>query len=94
MYIVAIAWMYVVLMMSVAEAFSPTGTGLGAVITFVLYGLAPLSVVMYLLGTPARKAARLRDEAGQPAAATQMSTSPDGGRHATGEAVAPEREEP
>lgn len=55
MYIVVIAWLYVVLMMSVAEATNTTGTVLGAVITFVMYGLAPLSIVVYIMGTPARK---------------------------------------
>ena len=34
MYLVAIAWMYVVLMMSVAEATNANGTVLGAIVTF------------------------------------------------------------
>jgi mannose/fructose/N-acetylgalactosamine-specific phosphotransferase system component IID len=38
MYVVAIAWLYVVLLMAVAEALSSQGTVLGAVFTFVLYG--------------------------------------------------------
>ncbi|MFY9514229.1 MAG: hypothetical protein WAQ05_24965, partial [Rubrivivax sp.] len=63
MYIVAIAWMYVVLMMSVAEATAPQGSVLGAVITFVLYGVLPLGIVMYILGTPGRRRARQRAEA-------------------------------
>ena len=58
MYLVAIAWMYVVLMMAVAEATNSNGTVLGALITFVLYGVLPLSIVMYLLRTPARNQAR------------------------------------
>ena len=57
MYLVVIAWLYVVLMAAVAEATSPMGTVLGAVITFVLYGLLPLSIVVYILGTPGRKRA-------------------------------------
>ncbi|WP_347612741.1 hypothetical protein, partial [Comamonas thiooxydans] len=55
MYLIAIAWMYVVVMMTIAEAASPGGTLLGAFFTFVLYGLLPLSIVLYILGTPARK---------------------------------------
>ena len=91
MYLVAIAWIYVVLMMAVAEALSSQGTVLGAVITFVLYGVLPLSVVLYLMGTPARargarRAARRRRGARQRA--------PDGGGHAAGDAVAAERKEP
>lgn len=57
MYLVVIAWLYVVLMAAVVEATSDVGTVLGAVITFVLYGLLPLSIVVYILGTPGRKRA-------------------------------------
>ena len=42
MYLIVIAWTYVTLMMAVAEATSPLGTVLGAVITFALYGLLPV----------------------------------------------------
>ena len=57
MYLVLIAWLYVTLMMAVAEATSPMGTVLGAVMTFVLYGLLPMGIVGYILGTPSRKRA-------------------------------------
>ncbi len=57
MYLVVIAWLYVVLMAAVAEAVSSTGTVLGAVITFLLYGLLPLGIVVYIIGTPGRKRA-------------------------------------
>jgi len=64
MYLVAIAWIYVVLMMAVAEATSPQGTVLGAFFTFMLYGALPLSIVMYLLRTPhRRRMRRAREEA-------------------------------
>ena len=63
MWIVAIAWIYVALMMALAEATSPQGTVLGAVITFVFYGVAPTALVMYLLGTPGRRRARRQAEA-------------------------------
>ena len=88
MYLVAIAWGYVVLMMAVAEATSPNGTVLGAVFTFLLYGALPLSIVMYVLGTPMRRRARRAAEA---SAAT---VEPDGRDHAPGDAVAAERKEP
>lgn len=55
MYLVVIAWIYVALMMAVAEATNTTGTLLGAVITFVLYGAAPVSLVVYLMGSPSRR---------------------------------------
>ena len=43
MYLVVIAWLYVTLMMAVAEATNTTGSILGAIITFVLYGLLPMA---------------------------------------------------
>ena len=73
MYLIAIAWMYVVLMMAVAEATSPQGTVIGAFFTFLLYGLLPLSILLYILGTPARKrrlrAAEAAEDAARAAAA-------------------------
>lgn len=80
MYLIAIAWGYVVLMMSVAEAASPSGTLLGAIATFLLYGVLPLSIVLYILGTPGRKRARLAREAAAEQAA--HSGEPDAGSHA------------
>ncbi len=93
MYLVAIAWMYVVLMMAVAEATNSNGTVLGALITFVLYGVLPLSIVMYLLRTPARNQAR-RLAAEAESAAASSTDAPDGSGHAAGDAVAAERKEP
>lgn len=83
MYLTVIAWLYVVLMMSVAEAASPQGTVLGALITFALYGLLPLSIVIYIMGTPARRRARRAEEDRQ-AQQTQPESSaqPDAGGHA------------
>jgi membrane protein implicated in regulation of membrane protease activity len=92
MYLVAIAWGYVVLMMAAAEATGPNGTLLGAVITFVMYGVLPLSIVLYVLGTPARRRALRQAEAAQGASAAPV--QPDGSDHAAGDAVAPERKEP
>lgn len=68
MYLVVITWLYVTLMMAVAEATSSTGSLMGAVVTFVLYGLLPAGIVAYILGTPARKRAiKAREEAQQAA---------------------------
>jgi len=95
MYLVAIAWMYVVLMMSLVEATSANGTWLGAIFTFVLYGALPLSIVLYILGTPARRRARHQAQTAE-ANATATDTSglqPDGRLHAAGDAVAAERKE-
>ncbi len=63
MYLVVIAWIYVVLMMSIAEATNSNGTLLGASITFVLYGVGPVALLVYLMGTPARRKAIKKREA-------------------------------
>jgi hypothetical protein len=63
MYIVPLAWLYVALMMAVAEATSSQGTVLGACITFVLYGLMPIGLLLYFMGTPGRRRQRLAREA-------------------------------
>ena len=70
MYVVAIGWMYVVVMAAVAEGMSPQGTLLGALMTFIGWGLLPCALVLYILGTPARKR-RLRDLEARQAQAAQ-----------------------
>lgn len=104
--IVVIAWLYVVLMMAVAEGMSTQGSVLGAIITFLLYGALPIALVVYVMATPARKRARrareaaedaaAREAAGQPSApAAPGSDAPDQcGEAAAGGAVATERKEP
>jgi hypothetical protein len=89
MYLVAIAWMYVALMMAVAEATASNGTVLGAIVTFVLYGLVPISIVMYLLATPSRNRARKARERAEWVAqqnAMAQSGQPDASGHTPGAA--------
>ncbi|MFN3617956.1 MAG: hypothetical protein ACK4K3_09490 [Aquabacterium sp.] len=104
MWIVAIAWMYVAIMMTLAEATHPQGTILGAIITFLFYGVAPVAIVMYILGTPGRRRARLAKEAqaeAQAEAAWQagLASTADGAAqgdassHAPRDAVTPEGKE-
>jgi hypothetical protein len=88
MYIVAIAWIYVVLMMAIVEALSTQGSVIGAIFTFLLYGVLPLSIVMYVMGAPARRNARRAAEA-----AASAAVAPDGGHEAAGAAISPERKE-
>lgn len=71
MYIVAIAWLYVVFMMSITEQSAAAG-----VATFLLYGIFPLTVVLYLMGTPQRKRNRQKKE--KLKAAGQQQTEADG----------------
>ena len=83
MYLTVIAWLYVVLMMSAVEAASPQGTVLGAIGTLVLYGLLPLSILIYIMGTPSRRKARKARESALEAANASAgnSSEPDTGRH-------------
>ncbi|WP_194721411.1 hypothetical protein [Noviherbaspirillum malthae] len=57
MHIVAIAWIYVVLMMSITEH-----SVIAGIMTFLLYGVLPLTIILYLMGTPQRKRNRARAE--------------------------------
>lgn len=75
MYLIVIAWIYVVLMMSVAEATNSNGTLLGAIVTFFMYGVGPAALVAYLMGTPARKRAIKKKEADDRARAELMKSS-------------------
>jgi hypothetical protein len=93
MLIVGIAWLYVTLMMAVAEALHPNGTVLGAVMTFLLYGVGPVALVLYLLATPMRRKARAAAQAAQTSASTAPGQQPDGSGHAAGDTVTPERKE-
>ncbi len=61
MYIVAIAWIYVTLMVSVMQP-----TVFRGVVTFLATGLGPLALLLWLVGTPAR---RRRQALQEPAAA-------------------------
>ncbi len=53
MYIVAIGWLWVVLMMALTEASLMAG-----VLTFLFYGLFPLALFLWLAGTPERRRRR------------------------------------
>lgn len=108
MYLVVIGWLYVVLMMAVAEASNTTGTLLGAIVTFFLYGLVPVALVVYLMRTPQRRrviraqeAADARVRQAEHLSATpapSVVVEPDTGGHAAGAAedggIAAVREKP
>lgn len=57
MYVIAIGWLYVTLLMAATETNLTAG-----VLTFAFYGLAPLGLLLWLLGTPQRKRNRLVHE--------------------------------
>jgi hypothetical protein len=58
MYIIAIAWLYVVLLMSLTET-----SWVAGIATFFFYGVFPLSVLLYLIGTPQRRRNRQQRDA-------------------------------
>jgi len=74
MYIVAIAWIYVVLLMAATEP-----TVVAGVMTFIFYCLIPLCIVLYLMAARERKK-RLRKNQSAPAhcqsASVQTDTEP------------------
>ena len=67
MYIIAIAWTYVALMAAITEP-----SLLGGIITFIFWGVLPVSIILYVLSSPARKRRRklaeqqLADEQSKP----------------------------
>ena len=98
MYLIVIAWIYVVLMMSVAEATNSNGTLLGAIVTFFMYGVGPAALAAYLMATPARKRALKKREAEhrataavpsfatpEPDSQTSLEGSPDSPSHTPGD---------
>lgn len=91
MHIVAVAWIFVVVLMALAEGTSTQGTWLGAFFTLLLYGVLPLSIVLYVMGTPMRRRARLLAEAGS---AAEASANPDGCGQAAGNPLPTERKKP
>ena len=93
MYLLALGWLYVVVLMALAEGTAPGGSWLGAAITFVFYGVVPLGIALYLFGTPARRRARRR-AAPASAGGRAAGADPDGGGHAPGDPVAPVGKEP
>lgn len=50
MYIVAIAWLYVTILMAATETSLVAG-----LMTLVFYGIAPLALFLWLFGTPRRR---------------------------------------
>lgn len=92
MYIVVIGWLYVASMMAVAEATNANGSLLGAIVTFILYGVGPVALVVYLMREPARK--RRRKAAALADRLAVASTEPDAGAEAAADPVAPVRKEP
>ena len=89
MYIIPIAWIYVAAMMAIAEATNSNGTVLGGIITFILYGLLPVGLILYFMGVPSRRRAIREREM----ALRQSLSQPDTGSLPPTDTVTPVREE-
>jgi hypothetical protein len=89
--LVIVGWLYVALMMALAEATHANGSVIGAVFTFVLYGVGPVALVTYIMATPARKRAKRAREAAEQAS---VSGAPDGGGETSADPVTAVRKEP
>lgn len=50
MHIVAIGWLYVVLMMAITAR-----SAIAGIMTFLLYGVVPLAIILYLTGSKRRR---------------------------------------
>lgn len=109
LYLIVIAWLYVAVLMAAAVAIDDQGSVFRAILTFFLYGLMPIALVVYLMSGKLRRKARAQREAQAQAAlanasdpprteALSESMAPDAGPHASGAApaglVAPVRKEP
>lgn len=103
--LIGMAWLYVAFMMAVAEATSPIGSVLGAFFTFLLYGVGPVALLLYILNTPARRRSRKLAELSSesqsqdmplsaPEAANLAANPPDTGRETTTDPITPVREKP
>ncbi|HNN45847.1 MAG TPA: hypothetical protein PKN34_07305 [Azospira sp.] len=68
MYIIAIGWLWVALMMAISEQNIVAG-----ILSFVFYGLLPCLLLLWLLGTPARR----RRQAQAESAASRDEGKPD-----------------
>lgn len=71
MYVIAIGWLYVTLLMAMTERSVVAG-----VLTFLFYGLLPVTLLLWLLGTPARRRRRAAAEASA-VTADQFADQPD-----------------
>lgn len=86
MIIIAIAWMYVVILMALTQP-----SFLAGFATLIGYGLLPLSIVLYLVGTPGRRRrARAREQRAAADIQAAESVKPDETPHPATDPVAPE----
>ena len=69
MYIIAIGWLWVTLMMAITEP-----NIVASALTFTFYGVLPCSLLMWLMGTPARRRRKAAREAAEMAGSGEPAT--------------------
>jgi len=72
MYIVAIAWSYVVLLAAISDT-----TVMGGVLTFIFWGVGPLALFLWLFGTPARRRNARKRRSAEETRARDADSTPD-----------------
>jgi hypothetical protein len=70
MYIVPLAWAYVVVIMAAGDSSAFNG-----VMTLILWGVLPISIFVYIFGTPKRRRERAQADYQAQLAAQEQSTS-------------------
>ena len=72
MHIAAVGWIYVVLMMSIVEESLVAG-----IMTFFLYGVLPVTIILYIGGTGKRRRRRQEEQRRQREMQEQQQTVQD-----------------
>lgn len=76
MHIVATAWIYVVLMMAITER-----SVVAAIMTFLMYGVLPLTILLYVTGTSRRRRRAYMKKMQSAAADSSKQTAPIPSEH-------------
>lgn len=76
MHIVATAWIYVVLMMAITER-----SVVAAIMTFLMYGVLPLTILLYVTGTSRRRRRAYMKKMQSAAAASPKQAAPIPSEH-------------
>lgn len=85
MYIIVIAWLYVIVLMAATAK-----TVVSGLLTLIFFGLAPVALFLWIFGTPGRRRARMaaaRSRLPQPSTDEVVSevVREEDGRHAKGD---------
>jgi len=76
LYVIVIAWLYVVVLMAASVATSPTGSVFAAIMTLFFYGLLPVTLMVYLMTGKLRRKAGLAAQACATATSGSCPTEP------------------